>query len=324
MVPLYPSQSQSLPASGFPNGQQDGQVDTTLVSKKRPRDDRSEEWEFHRQAHRMKETQMIDERSGEQSLIPLGHGPQQQESISSIINNRPGEFKMMTISDKTWNPVFSWAGKHLKMNKEKSATVQDFMQRFEEEQQKLNNMLPFQHNYKKIQVDGTLLELIQIDRAGHQGIHDFIILPTGIRGPSTKRCRGEKLKSIRARIEHILRASELFHRLAVLHEFDLEVFGTQSESTCKKFMNWLEGIFFTETEDGLPLFGSLKETCRAAEQSGKRFGGAQKEISILLAQQKRSTNPEIYTLSLSLLGYWYKMEVLKLGRLGLSDHSENL
>ncbi|KAA1075044.1 hypothetical protein PGT21_027695 [Puccinia graminis f. sp. tritici] len=151
MVPLYPSQSQSLPASGFPNGQQDGQVDTTLVSKKRPRDDRSEEWEFHRQAHRMKETQMIDERSGEQSLIPLGHGPQQQESISSIINNRPGEFKMMTISDKTWNPVFSWAGKHLKMNKEKSATVQDFMQRFEEEQQKLNNMLPFQHNYKKIQ-----------------------------------------------------------------------------------------------------------------------------------------------------------------------------
>jgi hypothetical protein len=34
------------------------------------------------------------------------------------------------ISDKTWNPVFSWAGKHMKTNKEKSATIQNLMQQF--------------------------------------------------------------------------------------------------------------------------------------------------------------------------------------------------
>ncbi|KAA1075045.1 hypothetical protein PGT21_027715 [Puccinia graminis f. sp. tritici] len=270
----------------------------------------------------MKETRLTDERSGVQLMISLDHFLQEKDTKRSAINVKPGEFKITVDSDQKWNKAFFWANKYLKQKKEKSTTIQNFMHRFEKEQQKLNDMLPFQHKYKKIELVDISIELIQTDCNQDEGIHHYIILPEGMRG--SKQRRSHKSKSLGIRIEHIITASELFHRMSILHELDPGIFGTQWESSCKRFMKWLEEIFFIMTKDSLPLFGSLRDTWKNAEQSGKRFGSVHREISIVLARLKKPTYAEIFTLALSLLGYWYEMEVLKLGQSKKNGHPENL
>jgi hypothetical protein len=319
----YPSQSDSPTAYNSLNGQHEREVEIDPVSKKRPRDDQLENSQFHQPTQTMQEGEMaaqITQPESYSSSVDL----EGQEPIPFIFKHSPIKLEIMPYDDK-WAPFFAWTKRYFfrKNSELQSEIIKSFLKRFDKEEMTLNELLPNRKYYQKVTFRDLSLELICVNHnPDREDLHDFIILPKGIRGVKAR--RSKCLSNIKIRITKILEASELFIGLASLQELDREIFGIHWENTRQTFMGWIEEMFFEETDDSLPIFGRYRGTWPEAEQAGNRFGSAQKVLATVLAQLKQPRHDEIYRVSLSLLGYWYSITALKLGRSDLKGHPENL
>ncbi|POW07289.1 hypothetical protein PSTT_08377, partial [Puccinia striiformis] len=157
-------------------------------------------------------------------------------------------------------------------------------------------------------------------RAEAKGRRDLLIKPAGV--SSRTGAPERRLDDTKHRIAKILVALECFHRLAREHGIDDRIFGYQTMSDHSDLSDWFIGILFEKSEDSYPLFGHFQNEWPETVQPEKMFGSVQKVMSIILMNWKRPKIVNINEVALSLLGHWYKITALKLGRSYLTHHPD--
>ncbi|POW01848.1 hypothetical protein PSHT_12330 [Puccinia striiformis] len=277
-----------------------------FVSKKRSRegsDSHNENLHVEGRQSARKQNQPVDERAE-----PVG---------MAFGLNRPRDFEIMSSNPK-WDPLFTWVKRSIGETKD-SSIMDDFVARIDDGQ-KLNKVLPYDRTRKQISSSDMSVKLLLTNENPHtrQGCLEFLIQLEDLKGQG--KSRNDKLDSIKKRLLYIVEALGLFHGLAVSHGLDPQMLGSFED-----LLEWFGGIIFEETEDGPPLFGSFTGTWEAAEQALKRFGSVKRVVSMVLANSRSPVygHIDLAPLALSLLGYRYQMNELRLGQRKLSiDYAE--
>ncbi|KAI9617450.1 hypothetical protein KEM48_004904 [Puccinia striiformis f. sp. tritici PST-130] len=231
----------------------------------------------------------------------------------------PGDFEVMSPSRK-WAPLFKLANEFAE-HREKPPSIQKLNKRFDEE------IAVVQSEMRRATIDDTIelsnlpITLIPIDHPRRaKGRRDLLIKPAGV--SSRTGAPERRLDDTKHRIAKILVALECFHRLAREHGIDDRIFGYQKMSDHSDLSDWFIGILFEKSEDSYPLFGHFKNEWPKTAQPEKMFGSVQKVMSIILMNWKRPKIVNINEVALSLLGHWYKITALKLGRSYLTHHPD--
>ncbi|KNF04310.1 hypothetical protein PSTG_02652 [Puccinia striiformis f. sp. tritici PST-78] len=291
----------------------------TAGSKKRSRGSLADNSDFHQRSRPAQEKQTIEHLPAEEMRGMPDRGDESQDFIRSAFDHKPGDFEVMSPSRK-WAPLFKLANEFAE-HKEKPPSIKKLNKRFDEE------IAVVQSEMRRAAIDDTIelsnlpITLIPIDHPSRaKGRRDLLIKPAGV--SSRTGAPERRLDDTKHRIAKILVALECFHRLAREHGIDDRIFGYQTMSDHSDLSDWFIGILFEKSEDSYPLFGHFQNEWPKTAQPEKMFGSVQKVMSIILMNWKRPKIVNINEVALSLLGHWYKITALKLGRSYLTHHPD--